>query len=444
MIHADADPSTEPMLGTTGSLIAIGILICVSALFAGSETALTGASGARMHTLEKEGNRRAGLVNRIREKKDSMIGALMLGNTAVNVLSSALAASLLIKLFGEAGIFYASAAMTILVLIFGEVMPKTYALHHSDKMAMAIAPLMRAIIVVFAPITSLITWIVRMVFRLMRANLSMVSTGHHVEMLRGAIEMHQGPEEETNEQRAMLRSILDLADVEVAEIMTHRNQVESINADMPIGQLLDEALKSPYSRLPVWKNDTENMIGVLHIKTLVKEMQVHASGGEHIDIAALCSEPWFIPDTTTLFDQLQAFRTRREHFAFVVDEYGAYMGIVTLEDILEEIVGEIEDETDELVAGVRKQPNGTYLIEGAVTLRDLKREYDWDLPDEDYSTIAGLILHESQMIPDVGQSFNFFGFRFDILRRQRNQITMIRVTPPAMQEKPKIATMGGH
>jgi Mg2+/Co2+ transporter CorB len=429
-----ADSSAEPMLGTTGSLIAIAVLISLSGFFAGSETALTGASGARMHTLEKEGNRRAALVNRIRAQKNSMIGALMLGNTAVHVMASALAASLLIHLFGESGVLYASGVMTILVLIFGEVMPKTYALHHSDRMSMAIAPLIRACIFLFAPITSLITWIVRMVFKLLRANLSMVSTGHHVEMLRGAIELHRGPEEETNAQRAMLRSILDLADVEVGEIMTHRRQVITIDADLPPAQIIDEALKSPYTRIPVWKNESENIVGVLHIKTLVKEMQamqVRGEKGGEIDILSLCSEPWFIPDTTTLFDQLQEFRARREHFAFVIDEYGAYMGIVTLEDILEEIVGEIEDETDTLVAGVRKQPNGTYLIEGAVTIRDLKREYDWDLPDEDYSTIAGLILHESQMIPEIGQSFNFFGFRFDILRRQRNQITLLRVTPPA-------------
>ena len=249
------------------------------------------------------------------------------------------------------------------------------------------------------------------------------------------IDMHTGPEEETQEQRAMLRSVLDLEHVEVCEIMTHRKNVMMVDASKSQTQIVEEVLDSPYTRLPLWKDDFDNIIGVIHVKMLIKELRAHEGNVTTPDIESLVTEPWFIPETTTLFDQLQAFRQRREHFAIVVDEYGSYMGIVTLEDIIEEIVGEIEDEMDEIVAGVRKQPNGTFLVDGDVTIRDLNREFDWDLPDEDYSTIAGLILHEAQIIPDPGQSFNFYGMRFDVVKRQRNQITLVRITSPKPVEK---------
>ncbi len=417
-----------------GLWIAVGsifVLLLMSGFFSGSETALTAASKARMLGWEKEGNKRAAIVNKIRSNKDRMIGALLLGNNLVNILASALATSVLIKLVGEAGVAYATLVMTLLVLIFAEVLPKTYALHFADKMALFIAPVIYVVTIVLAPITELITRIVRLVLKTLGADMSMVSAGSHLEVLRGVIEMHRGPEQETHQQRAMLRSILDLADVDVEEIMTHRKNVIMVDAEQLADKIIEDVLDSPYTRIPLWKKDTDNIVGVVHVKTLLKEMQAHKGKTDKIRIDTLAAEPWFIPETTALFDQLQAFRERREHFALVVDEYGSFMGIVTLEDILEEIVGEIEDETDEIVGGVRKQPNGTYLIEGDVTIRDLNREFEWELPDEHYSTIAGLVLHEAQMIPEAGQCFNFYGLQIDIVRRQRNQITLLRVKPKA-------------
>ncbi|MCB9991671.1 MAG: HlyC/CorC family transporter [Rhodospirillales bacterium] len=411
------------------SVIAIFVLLILSAFFSGSETALTAASKARLHSLAKAGNKRAVLVNKIREKKERMIGALLLGNNLVNILASALATSVLIKVFGEAGVVYATLVMTLLVLIFAEVLPKTYALHFADKMAMFIAPVIHAVTIVLAPVVEMITALVRFVLRLAGVDISMVSAGSHAELLRGVIEMHTGPEEETNEQRAMLRSILDLADVEVCEVMTHRKNVTMIDAAQPVEKIIEELLDSPYTRVPLYRDNQDNIVGIIHVKSMVKEIQAQDGKTDKIDPVALATEPWYIPEATTLFDQLQVFRQRREHFAIVVDEYGSFMGVVTLEDIIEEIVGEIEDEMDEIVAGVRKQPNGTYLVDGDVTIRDLNREFEWDLPDNHYSTVAGLILHEAEMIPEAGQSFNFFGLRFDIVKRQRNQITLVRITP---------------
>jgi len=228
----------------------------------------------------------------------------------------------------------------------------------------------------------------------------------------------------------MLRSILELDEVEVADIMTHRQKVVTLDLDDPVEDLVEQILGSPYTRLPVYRGDSDDISGVLHAKALLRE--IHARGGniKDLDLATLAAPPWFIPDSTTLLDQLQAFRERREHFANVVDEYGAFMGIVTLEDILEQIVGEIDDETDIAVPGVRPQADGSFIVDGAVTLRTLARDLDWDLPDDNAATVAGIVLHEARLIPDPGQTFLFHGFRFEVLRRQRNQITSLRITPP--------------
>lgn len=409
------------------SMGAIFVLICMSGFFSGSETALTAVSRAKMHALELDGKKRAGTVNRILDQKEKMIGALLLGNNLVNILASALATSMFIKLFGEAGVVYATLIMTMLVLVFAEVMPKTYAIHFSDKMAMAIAPIIRLVIVVFSPITQMVSYLVGIILNMFGARISESGMEGGSEELRGAIELHD-PDGENYEQRAMLRSILDLVDVDVEEIMTHRKNVVMIDADLPADKIVEEVLDSPYTRLPVYQGEQDNIVGVIHVKALLKEMQAHNGKLTKVKVTDIASDPWFVPESNTLDEQLQAFRQRREHFAIVVDEYGSFMGVVTLEDVLEEIVGEIEDETDEIVSGVRRQGNGTYLVEGDVTIRDLNREFDWNLPYEEYSTVAGLILHESKTIPEAGQSFTFYDLRFDVVRRLRNQITMVRIS----------------
>lgn len=442
-VVAPVIPVTAPT--GAGDLVGEGILFFVlmiaSAFFSGSETALTAASHARMHTLENDGNKRAALVNRLRENKDRLIGSLLLGNNLVNISASALATAVLIGLFGEAGIAYATIAVTILVLIFAEVMPKTLALLNPDKMALFVAPVVAVLVVVFAPFSYAVSRIVNSIFRLIGVDITAIGHGVYEEELRGAIELMgneatattaAGHEAQTTtlETRAMLRSILDLANVQVAEIMIHRRNVRTIDADMPSGRIIDEVLHSAFTRLPVWQEAPDNIIGIIHTKLLLQEIRNCGGDVARVNIKNAMMEPWFIPESTTLFDQLQAFRNRREHFAVVVDEYGALRGVVTLEDILEEIVGQIDDEHDVAVTGVKPQPDGSFLIDGKVTIRDLNREMDWGLPDDEYSTLAGLLLFESQRIPLVGQVYTFFDFRFEILKKQRNQIALIRVTPP--------------
>lgn len=417
-----------------GPLASILVLICFSAFFSGSETSLTAVSRARMLTLEKEGNKRAKTVNILIERRDRLIGALLLGNNLVNILASAIATSFFIKLVGETGVVYATIIMTLVVLIFAEVLPKTYALTNSDKMALVIAPIIRVVVFLFSPVTSLISRLVNLTLKIIGVNADNTNMADMaVQELRGAIDLaHEGENggqgDESSEKRAMLRSILDLVDVHVEDIMTHRSNVIAVDADASINTIVDDVLNSPYTRVPVWKDESDNIIGIIHAKILLRELRAVSGDINQLDIHKLLIDSWFVPETTNLFDQLQAFRERKEHFAVVVDEYGSFQGIVTLEDVLEEIVGEIDDEHDLSDFGIKDQGDGTYLIDGTVTIRDVNRELDWNLSDEDYTTLAGLIIHESKMIPDVGQSFVFYGCRFTIEAREKHQITSLRVS----------------
>ncbi|MDA0652839.1 MAG: HlyC/CorC family transporter [Proteobacteria bacterium] len=421
------------------TLVTIGgifILLVLSGIFSGSETALTAASQARMHLLQQQGDRRAGIVTGLFSQRERMIGAILLGNNLVNILASALATSLLIDFFGNRGVIYATAVMTLLVLVFGEVLPKTYAFYNADRVALKVAPAFRYIVALLSPITESINFVIRGTMRLVGVRIgAKAEEGHAEEALRGAIELHAGEEPDTHQERVMLRSILDLADVNVSEVMHHRQDIVMVDVDLPPGEIIDQVVQSPYTRIPLWRGHTDNIVGVLHAKALLRQVRAHTGDPEKIDIESEAATPWFIPESTSLLDQLQAFRQRREHFALVVDEYGSLMGVVTLEDILEEIVGDISDEHDVVPVGVRAQSDGSFLVEGRVTIRDLNRRFEWRLPDDDAATIAGLVIQVGRVIPYEGQIFMLEGFRFEVISRLRNRLALIRITPPAAATK---------
>lgn len=422
----------------TITIVVIFLLLMLSAFFSGSETALTAASRPVMHHKEQDGDLRAGIVNRLRQYQERLIGAILLGNNLVNILASALATSVMIEMFGENGVVYATAIMTALVLVFSEILPKTYALQNADSMALRVARPMSILVVVFAPITQSIQVIVQ-------ATLRMFGSGEGQGLdsereLRGAIELHADDVVVGNHhaERTMLHGVLDLEDVGVWEIMVHRRKVQMIDISRPMEEILDTVLASPHTRIPIYEEDPDNIVGVLHAREVLKAIVRGAKPVTAADVRELSAEPWFIPDSTTLADQLKAFKERHEHFAIVVDEYGAFEGVVSLEDILEEIVGDIADETDVEVVGVQPQADGSVIVRGDVTIRDVNRRFGWRLPDEEAATVAGLLLYETRRIPDVGQQFRFHGFEFEILRRIRNQITRVRmreVTELAREEQ---------
>lgn len=413
------------------TLIAIVLLLLLSAFFSGSETALTAASRAQLHHMELEGDKHAKTVNRLRDNPTRLISAILLGNNLVNILASALATSIFIAWFGDIGVAYATLLMTALVLIFAEVLPKTISLWHPIAVALFVAPIMRPTVILLSPIAKTVDALVGLVLRLLQINkpAEAAVTDAAQGELRGAIDLHSEDAGMVEQEKNMLDSILDMDDVELSEIMVHRKNVEMIDASRPPSEIIAQVLQSSYTRLPMWKEEPENIVGVLHAKDLLRAIMPLKGNFDNLDLMAISTPPWFVPETTTLLKQMNNFMERKVHFALVVDEYGALMGLVTLEDILEEIVGEIADEHDKEVAPVEPNKDGSLTVQGAETIRDLNRQFNWNLPDEEAATIAGLVIHEAQIIPDKGQIFSFFGFQFEISGKERNQITEIRVTP---------------
>jgi Mg2+/Co2+ transporter CorB len=410
------------------------ILLGIGALISAAETSMTAASRARMHQLEREGDRGAKRVNQLMGNQENMIGAILLSNNVVNIFAGALTTSALTTVFGADSIMgplVSTAVMTVLIVIFGEILPKTLAITRPEAVARTLSLPTYWLVRIFGPLARGAQYIVRKTLGLFGIKLGMdidVLAAH--EEIRGAVEYHHAEGLVEGRDRRMLGGVLDLSEMDVSQIMVHRKQISMLDADLPSRALVEQVLASPHTRLPLYREDPENIVAVLHAKDLLRALATAGGKPDRVDVMATAREPWFIPETTNLKDQLNAFLKRRTHFALVVDEYGALQGLVTLEDILEEIVGEIEDEHDTAVEGVRRQPDGSVHVDGSVAIRDLNRAMDWDLPDEEAVTAAGLVIHEAQMIPEPGQVFIFHRHRFQVLRRQRNQITALRISPP--------------
>jgi Mg2+/Co2+ transporter CorB len=406
--------------------------IGLSAFFSAAETSMTGASRPRLFGLEKDGDKAAARVNRLIERPDKLIGALLLGNNFLNTLAGSLTTALLVGLFGNDGVVIvaATAIVTILVLIFAEVLPKTYAFAKPDETAMRLSGMAALSVLVLAPIVEAVQWIVRTTLKVFGIRLDDAANEDTArEEIRGAIDLRASEGVVAKSDRDQLGGVLDLRELEISDVMIHRRNMRVIDADLPPRETVIQVLSSPHTRLPLYRDDAENIIGVLHAKDLLRAL-AHAGGDmDAVDVASVMREPWFVPETTGLQEQLNAFLKQRNHFALVVDEYGALKGLITLEDILEEIVGEIADEHDIAVQGVRPQPDGSVNVDGWVPIRDLNRAMDWNLPDEEAVTVAGLVIHGAQEIPEPGRRYAFHGYRFQVLRRQRNQITGLRVEP---------------
>ena len=409
---------------------AVLILVVMSAFFSGSETALTATSRARMHALEGSGDLRAKSVNRLLTRQDRLIGALLIGNNLVNILGSALATSVFLTLFGQTGVAYATIAMTVLLVVFAEVLPKSWAISNPDRFALFVAPVIRRFVLVVGPLSSLVNAIVRMILKAFGVDLAdNASLLTAQEEIRGAVEVLHKEGSVVKEERDRLGGLLDLAELEVSDIMVHRTNMKMVNGDQEPAAIVGEILDSPYTRMPVWRGETDNIVGIVHAKDLLRALHAVDNDPSRIDIMKVANKAWFVPDTTTLRDQLDAFLRRKAHVALVVDEYGEVEGLVTLEDIIEEIVGDIADEHDVDVQGVRPEADGSIVVDGSVPIRDINRALDWNLPDEEATTIAGLVIHEAQTIPAEKQAFTFHGKRFVVMKRERNRITKLRIRP---------------
>ncbi len=413
-------------LWVAGFIVAFSLLL--SAFFSGAETALTAASRARMHALEMSGDRNAILVNRLLSARERFIGAMLLGSQLVNIAASAFMTSVLVAIVGESGVVYATAIMTFLIVVFAEVLPKTVAIQSPDYMSLVFARPVALFVAIFGPILMGVEALVRGLLGILGLRVGdnrAILSGH--EELKGAVDLLHREGGVERSDRDMFGGLLDLRELEVSDVMVHRTKMRTIHAELPPEELVREVLASPYTRMPLWRERPDNIVGVLHAKDLLRALDAAGGDAKAIKVSEIALDAWFVPDTTGLLDQLQAFLKRKTHFALVVDEYGEVMGLVTLEDILEVIVGDIKDEHDVAVQGVRPQPDGSVNVDGSVAIRDLNRVMDWTLPDEEATTVAGLVIHEARAIPEAGQVFTFHGFRFEVLRKTRNRLTALRI-----------------
>jgi Mg2+/Co2+ transporter CorB len=407
------------------SIILIIILIIVSGFFAGAETAITGVSQATIHRLKIEGSIRAKMVSKLRHDKERLISALLLGNTACNTFASFLSASIATDLFNNEKSWVCGAIMAMLIFIFAEVLPKSYAFENSEKFSLAIAPILIIVVKVLYPIVTSVQIIVNFVLNLFKSKdkgIFMSAT----EELRGAIELHHHEGSVVKSDRDMLGSILDMSDTEISKVMMHRSSIVSINIDSPVQDIIDQALESNHTRIPLWQDIPDNIVGIINIKDILRSISLNKGNINNIKIRELISAPWFVHENTTLSEQLNEFRTRRNHFALVIDEYGALLGLITLENILEEIVGQIDDEHDLVSSCYTKNDDGSYTVEGNASIRDLNRQLEWNLPTEEASTLAGLIMHETERVPEVGEKLELYGIRFTISDKHYNQIKSVK------------------
>jgi len=410
--------------------IAIIILLVLSAFFSGSETALTASTRSRLTGLRMKGKTKAKVAIELLNKKESLIGAILLGNNLVNILASALATSLLIKLFGNTGVAYAVIIMTALIVIFAEILPKSYAIANAEKLALLVSPILKPLVFVLAPIT----WVMeKIVFSL----LSFIGIKHDKnsrsisveDEIRGTINLHHKEGRLFKLDKDMVTGILDLSEIAVEDVMVHRSNIFMVNIDDIPEKIIFQVTDSPHTRIPVWKDNNENIIGLIHAKNLLK--MLNQKDGKEIsrdDIKSSLIKTWFVPETTSLKDQLQMHLRRKIKLAMVVDEYGALKGMISLEDIIEEIVGDISDEHDIDLSDVIREKDGSLIVNGTTEIRNINRNYGWDLPDEDANTISGLIINESRSFPKKGQIFQFYGFKFEILNIYKNTISKIRIS----------------
>ena len=403
-------------------IIGIFFLLVLSGVFSSSETAITRISDVKIYQWSENKSSRYKRARELMKSREKIIGILLLGNNIVNILASALATSILIGLFGDKGIIYATLIMTALIFIFSEVLPKTYAIREPEKLVLYASPIIKIFTIILSPINFLVQRLVSSILNLANKE---TKNNDWRQNLRGAILLANNKGDVRKRDRIMLESILDLHEVKVSEIMTHRKNIEGININENIDMIIDLSLKSRFTRLPLWKENADNIIGTLHIKDLLRAKNINNS----IEINEIMQKPQFISENTSLSEQLNNFKKETIQMAFVIDEYGDLQGLITLEDILEEIVGEIFDEFDKQITGPEILEDKSVIVDGAMTIRDLNKLMDWKLEDEEASTIAGLVIDVAQKLPSINETIKIDNFNFTILERQRTRITKINIKP---------------
>lgn len=417
------------------SFLIIAGLLLLSACLSGIETAMVASVPGRMQKLKSEGSVKANIVLKLLKMKDKVISTLLVMNSISNTICTTIAAGVFISIYGEeVGTLISSTLMSIFIIVFGEVIPKAVAVAHAEKIALHVSPYVNILMWILYPINFGLNIIVKIFCFIFRINLN-----PHISVtdeLKGVIEHHHQEGNVFKNDRDMLGGVLDLSSITIDEIMVHRSNIKTINGDLAVKDIVTEALATPHTRIPVWQGNRDNIIGILHIRDLLKALHAHDFNYLKVQISDFMSEPWFILDHALVSQQLTEFKARRSHFALVVDEYGDLQGIVTLEDVIEEIVGQIDDEHDKKIDRIVKKSNNSFTIDASISIRDLNREMNWTLPDEEASTLAGLIIIHAKRLPEQGENFIINNLKMTIAERKRNQLTSIIVDITGIPSKP--------
>jgi Mg2+/Co2+ transporter CorB len=416
------------------TLVAILFFLLLSAFLSAGEAALSASSPSALQRLQQQGNRRAAIACRLLASRERLFATLLLANTICRIAAVALTTAFALFWWDEPGVLLAVLAM-IVCIAAADLVPKAIAGSDPERFGLMLARPIDGCVRLLGPaamgIEALTKRLVRWAGFRLDEDKPILSAR---EERRAALEPHprRNGSDKPDPDAAGSR-VLDLHELVVGDVMLHRTEMITLNAEDAPAEIVRQVLTSSVTRFPLWRESPDNIVGMLHAQDVMRALQTARGDVTQFDIASVMLMPWFVPDTTPLYEQLKAFRRRRTPMALVVDEYGDLMGLVMIEDIIDEIVGDITDVRDLNVPGVRPQPDGSVNVDGSVPIRDLNRAMDWNLPDEDATTIAGLVIHESRSIPAVGQSFTFHGFRFRVLSRARNRISALYITPLARQ-----------
>ena len=400
-------------------------MLCISSIISATETAITASSPGLIQKLKAEGNKRADLLLGILKIKEKVISTLLIGNNLANIICTTIATSLFIEFLGDdVGTLVSSIVMSLVIIIFSEVIPKAIAVAKPENIAIAITPIVIILLKILQPINIILAYFVKVFCFVFRINLQHKISAE--DEVRGVIEHHMYEGNVVKDDRDMLGGILDIRNMVVSDIMIHRSNIVAIDINTNPKEIISSVLASPHSRIPFWENNQDNIIGILHIKDLIS-MMYDKKEKNKIDIRKLLNSPYFIPDNALVINQLKTFREGQTHLACVVDEYGALQGILTLEDILEEIVGQIHDEHDSSENKVVKKSDTEYMIDGTMSVRDLNRELNWTIPETDSTTIAGFIIDKMQKIPDRGEYLIENNLKMIVRKKFENRIKTIQV-----------------
>ncbi len=405
------------------NLIIVLLLLIFSALLSCFETSITAVSRAKIHRLASEGNKRAKRLERLLKEREKVVSVMLIGNNIVNIVASAVTTKVLLEMFGEIGLVYATILLTILVIVFGEILPKTYAIKSSEKIVLFFAGAIEFLFRIFSPIVFVVQKFSDLFFK----KTDKKTQEAELEEIRDAVDLKAKEGSIFKYDKDLLDGVLDLSDTEISEIMVHRKDIESININLPIAEIVKRATAGNYTRMPLWSGDKENIVAILNVRKLLKALHFYQGDLEKFELTPATSEPWFTPSSNSLRSQLFAFRKRKKRFALVVDEYGSLAGLVTLEDILEEIVGEIKEQDEESEMNIIKTKSG-YKIAGKTLIRDINKKLEWEVEEgDDAYNLAAFIINNLGRIPDEKESFVISGFYFQILKKRGHDLILVKV-----------------